>query len=77
MCLSSIVAVQLHGYYSSHQLSLHARERRIPMHYGAVLPHAAAQDVRVYAHYLYYIPQSTGSLYCFVILFLQQASGAL
>ena len=77
MCLSSIVAIQLHGYYSSHQLSLHARERRISMHYGTVLLHAAVQDVRVYAHYLYYIPQSTGSLYCFVILFLQQASCAL
>jgi hypothetical protein len=47
------------------------------MHYGTVLLHTAAKYVRVYAHYLCYIPQSTGSLYRFVILFLQQASGAL
>ena len=77
MSLSSIMAIQLYSYYGSHQLSLHARERLISMHYGAVLLHAAAQYARVYAHYLYYVPQSTGSLYCFVILFLQQASGTL
>ena len=74
MSLSSIMAIQLYSYYGSHQLSLHARERRISMHYGAVLLHAAPQYARVYAHYLHYVPQSTGSLYCFVILFLQQAS---
>jgi hypothetical protein len=47
------------------------------VHYGAVLCHAAAEHTRIDTHYLHDVPQSTGSLYGFVILFLQQAAGPL
>ncbi len=77
MGLSSIMAIQLHSYNRGNQLSLHAREWRIPVHYGTVLCHTAAQHARIDAHYLHDVPHPTGSLYGFVIFFLQQAGGLL
>ena len=62
MGLSSIMAIQLHSYNRGNQLSLHAREWRIPVHYGTVLCHTAAQHARIDAHYLHDVPYPTGSL---------------